>query len=317
VGAAGTLRVNVLEQCQLRCAYCLPGAVKPFTPNPARLRVDEYRRLAAAFGAHGLRKVRFTGGEPLLHPELEGVIAAFRAGLPQATLAVTTNGLLLPSRLEALARAGLDAATVHIDSLRPDRYRQSMGDGDLEVALQAVAMARARLARVKLNCVVQKGLNDDELWSFLALSRRLDVEVRFIELMNTGSATHYTRGAFVSGARMLALLAEREPIAPLRRRHEADPAALYRTGSGITFGVIASDTAPFCGACDRLRLTPDGRLRGCLYEAGGTSLRDALRGGATDAALEALVGATVHTKRSFHPASTPGLTPFSMSEAGG
>lgn len=314
---AGTLRVNVLEQCQLRCAYCLPGTVRPFTPGPERLTVEEYRTLAAALSGVGLRKVRFTGGEPLLHPHLTGIVGAFREALPDATLAVTTNGLRLGEKLDALIAAGLSGATVHLDSLRPERYRALMGDGDVGVALEAVRLARSRLPRVKVNCVVQRGRNEDELWDFLELSTRLGVEVRFIELMNTGSAVLYTRKAFVSGADIVARIAEREPVTPIARRHPADPAALFRTASGVTFGVIASDTAPFCSDCDRLRLTPDGRLRGCLYEAVGLSLKAPLRAGASRAQLAALVAQAVAGKRSHHPSTELERAAFSMSEAGG
>jgi cyclic pyranopterin phosphate synthase len=316
MGKAGTLRVNLLEQCQLRCGYCLPGTVKPFTSPRHRLSVAEYSRIATCFQGLGLRKVRFTGGEPLLHPHLPGIVAAFRAALPQVRLAVTTNGLRLGARLDELVDAGLQGATVHLDSLRPARYRELMGEGDPAAALAAVVKARARLETVKLNCVVQRDRNVDELWHFLELSRELGVEVRFIELMNTGSAVLYTRKAFVSGAEIVRHVARHEPVAPLPRRHPADPSALYRTASGITFGVIASDTAPFCSDCDRLRLTPDGRLRGCLYEAGGLPLAEALRG-ANTAVGTALVAQALRSKRSHHPSALAPRVPFSMSEAGG
>ncbi|MCU0696817.1 MAG: radical SAM protein [Myxococcaceae bacterium] len=312
----GTLRVNLLEQCQLRCQYCLPGTLKPFTSARHRLSVTDYARIATCFRGLGLRKVRFTGGEPLLHPQLTEIVAAFRDALPEVRLAVTTNGLRLAERLDELIAAGLRGATVHLDSLDAGRYRELMGEGDPARALEAVVQARGRLDTVKINCVVQRDRNVDELWSFLELSRELGTEVRFIELMNTGSAVVYTRKAFVSGAEIIRRLSEREPVTHLPRRHPADPSALYRTASGITFGVIASDTAPFCSDCDRLRLTPDGRLRGCLYEAGGLPLADVLRH-ATNAAGAALVTQALRIKRSHHPLTLVERVPFSMSEAGG
>ena len=313
----GTLRVSLLEQCQLRCDYCRPGAVRPFTPNASRLTVDEYSRLARAFSGLGVRTVRFTGGEPLLHPEVERIVRAFHDALPQAALAVTTNGLHLLAKLDAMVDAGLTGATVHLDSLQPERARALMGETDVQVALEAVSRAHSRLPVVKVNCVVQRGRNEDELWDFLEHFSRLGVEVRFIELMNTGSAVLSTRKAFVSGADIIARIAERGPVSSLTRRNAADPAALFRTHTGITFGVIASDTAPFCDACDRLRLSPDGRLRGCLYEAGGVDLRGPLRDGASDDVLAALVRATHAAKTSHHPSrALPGHA-FSMSEVGG
>jgi cyclic pyranopterin phosphate synthase len=314
---AGTLRVNLLEQCQLACAYCRPGAVRGFTPNGARLTVDEYARLAVALGGLGLRKVRFTGGEPLLHPHVDEVVAAFHRALPGVALAVTTNGLRLPEKLDALVAAGLSGATVHLDSLRRERASALMGDTDVLAILEAVALVRRRLTTVKVNCVVQRGRNDDEAWDFLETFGRLGVEVRFIELMNTGSAVAYTREAFVSGAAIVARIAERGPVTALPRRHAADPAALFRTHTGLTFGVIASDTAPFCGDCDRLRLSPDGRLRGCLYEPGGVDLRGPLRQGASAAALADLVAATAAAKASHHPSRVEPGRAFSMSEVGG
>lgn len=318
--AAGTLRVNLLEQCQLACAYCRPGAVRPFTPNDARLTVDEYGLLARAFAGLGVKKVRFTGGEPLLHPDVERIVHVFHQALPGAALAVTTNGLELLPKLEALVAAGLSGATVHLDSLRPGRARELMGGGagvDVGRALAAVEQARGRLATVKVNCVVQRGRNEDELWDFLEHFAPLGVEVRFIELMNTGSAVPYTREAFVSGADIVARVAARGPVSSIPRRSPADPAALFRTHTGVVFGVIASDTAPFCEACDRLRLSPSGRLRGCLYESEGLDLRALIRGGASPDALSSVVRAGLTAKVSHHPRSTLAGVPFSMSEVGG
>ncbi|MFZ9889182.1 MAG: radical SAM protein, partial [Myxococcota bacterium] len=185
---AYSLRVSLLEQCQLRCGYCLPGAVQPYTTSAARLRPADYAVLARAFAEVGVDKVRFTGGEPLLREDIVDVVIAFKAGLPAAQLALTTNGLRLPLYAEALAQAGLSRVTVHLDTLRVDRYPVLMGRGDPADVLAQAERAVALFAEVKLNVVVQRGLNDDELLDFLALSRRTGIEVRFIELMDTGSA---------------------------------------------------------------------------------------------------------------------------------
>ncbi len=316
MGAVGTLRVSVLEQCQLGCLYCRPGTVRPFTAGVDRLSLDDYARIANALAGR-VRKVRFTGGEPLLHPEIDGLVATFHRALPEAKLAVTTNGLLLESKLPALVAAGLTGATVHLDSLRPERAQALMGATDLSTVLGAVDAARQVLPTVKVNCVVQKDRNDDEPWDFLEFFAERQVEVRFIELMNTGSAVLYTRRAFVSGQAIVARIAERGPVTPLPRRHPADPAALFRTHTGITFGVIASDTSPFCSECDRLRLSPSGQLRGCLYEVGGVDVRSPLRAGCSDAQLTALVTRAIDGKRSHHPTQLPLGRPFSMSEVGG
>ncbi|MBK7859812.1 MAG: radical SAM protein [Archangiaceae bacterium] len=308
-----TLRLNLLEQCQYRCGYCRPQALRAATPNSAWLTPAEYARLGVLFHAAGVEKVRLTGGEPLLRDDVEEIVRALKRGCPSFTVALTTNGQRLGARLEGLARAGLDRATVHVDSLRAERYRALMGDGDVAEVLAGLEAAHALLGRAKLNVVVQRGGNEDELLDFLAYSRVTGVEVRFIELMNTGSARDYVREAFVPGAEIL----ERAgAVARVPRRSPSDPAALYRTADGLVFGLIASDTQPFCAHCNRLRLMPDGRLAGCLYQGAAAPLGAALRAGATDAELAAIVAAAVRGKRSFHP-STERRAAFSMSEAGG
>jgi cyclic pyranopterin phosphate synthase len=256
--------------------------------------------------------VRFTGGEPLLRDDLAEVVAAFRRGLPQVPLAVTTNGAMLPAQLSTLVRAGLTSATVHLDSLWPDRYRALMGGGELSFALRGVAVAKERLGQVKVNVVVQRGRNDDELEDFLEWSAREAVEVRFIELMNTGSATDYTRAHFVPGAEVVQKL----KAEPLPRRSPQDPAALYRA-RGVTFGVIASDTAPFCSACNRLRLSPAGVLRGCLYAPGGFDLGALLRRDAEVRELRSALRLALAAKRSHHPSQPLEREPFSMAAVGG
>ncbi len=309
-----TLRLNLLEQCQYRCGYCLPGSLAAPTRSSRWLSAADYGRLGRLFAAMGVEKVRLTGGEPLLRDDVEDIVAALRGAMPAATIALTTNGRRLGERLQGLARAGLDRATVHVDSLVPERYRALMGDGDVGEVIGTLVRAHALLGGAKLNVVVQRGQNDDELLDFLALGRSTGVEVRFIELMNTGSARDYVRRAFVSGKEILSRLG---PVAPLPRRRPADPAALYCTREGQVFGLIASDTQPFCGQCNRLRLMPDGRLTGCLYQRDAVGLGDALKQGESDAELFSLVSAAMAAKRSHHPSAEPAARPFSMSEAGG
>lgn len=310
------LRVSLTDRCQYRCPYCKPGSVAPYLAATERLQASDYRALAPAFAALNVPKVRFTGGEPLLRDDLPEVVSAFREALG-CKLALTTNGVLLPARLGALQAAGLHGATIHIDSLDGERYRALMGEGSVDQALEAVCAAKEALAEVKINVVVQRGRNDDELAAFLELSRRLDVQVRFIELMNTGSAVGYTRQVFFSGREIVARVASLAGATPLARRNAADPAALYRTADGLTFGVIASDTESFCAHCDRLRLSASGLLRGCLYQSGGVDLVPALRRGDPEA-LRAAIAQAAREKQSFHP-GVPGKRrlPFSMAEAGG
>lgn len=309
-GAGVTLRVSVLSSCQLRCAYCVPPAGAP--DRAGWLGPEEHRAIARAIGAR-LAKVRFTGGEPLLRTALPDLVRAYAEERPGVPLALTTNGVRLPDRLPALRAAGLRAATVHVDSLRPERYRALMGEADLAEVLSAVRLAREALDLVKVNVVVQRGRNDDEIPDFLDWSRREGIEVRFIELMDTGSAPAFTRAAFFSGAEILARARAARGASPVPRLHPSDPAALHATDDGLVFGVIASDTEPFCGACTRVRLSAEGRLRGCLYEPGGADLRGALREGR----LEEVLGRVLSGKRSHHPSLPAPRSPFSMAQTGG
>jgi cyclic pyranopterin phosphate synthase len=307
-----SLRVSVLEHCTLSCSYCKPGSVTAPSEKARWLSPSSYLRLARLFRSRGVVKVHVTGGEPLVRPDVTSIVAAFKEAMPNADLALTTNGLRLGPLVGELVRAGLRRATVHLDTLRADRYPALMGDGSPGAVLSAVEHARGALA-IKMNVVVQKGRNDDELEDFLALSRRLAIEVRFIELMNTGSADEYTRAAFVAGRDIVASLG----AVPMRRRHASDPASLYLSRDGVVFGVIASDTEPFCGDCDRLRLTADGRLRGCLYQDGGIPLGAALASGASDETLAALLDTGLDDKRSWHPLIAKHRVPFSMADVGG
>jgi cyclic pyranopterin phosphate synthase len=188
-----------------------------------------------------------------------------------------------------------------------------MGADSPSRILDVARAAKQKVEQVKLNCVIQRGKNDDEIGDFLALSAREGFEVRFIELMNTGSAVEYTREVFIAGREIVA----RAGGTPLPRRHPSDPAALYRSADGVVFGVIASDTEPFCSQCDRLRLTADGRLRGCLYQPNGIPLGAALKAGASREAIEALIDSGLDDKRSYHPLTAPSRVAFSMADVGG
>ena len=314
-----SLRVSVLEQCQLDCGYCRPGAVMTPTETARWLRPDEHARLAALFFSRGVQKVRFTGGEPTLRNDLVDVVATWsRLRVPGAVLALTTNGLRAAPLLPALKDAGLDALTVHLDTLRADRVSALMGAGaDVDVVWNTVEVARRLGLAVKWNVVVQKGRNDDELAAMIDQSTQRGVEVRFIELMNTGSARGYVKEVFMSGREIVEVVGRARGAQALPRRHASDPATLLQTNDGVVFGVIASDTEPFCADCDRLRLSADGRVRGCLYQPGGLPLGAALRAGASDAALLTLLDSAIDGKRSHHPLVPAPRLPFSMADLGG
>lgn len=317
-----SLRVSVLEQCQLDCRYCRPGSTTSPTEKARWLRADEHRRLAPIFLRRGVKKVRFTGGEPTLRTDLVDVVAAWRAADADLPLALTTNGLRLIPLVPALKAAGLHSVTIHIDTLRRNRIVDLMGEGaDVDVVLAASAAAQEAGLAVKWNAVVQRGRNDDETGAMLRQAKQLGVEVRFIELMNTGSAQGYVKETFISGKEILATVAAAGlSVKPMPRRHHSDPAALFTATEGdktMVFGVIASDTEPFCADCDRLRLSADGRVRGCLYQPGGLPLGAALRAGTDDNGVLALLDSALDDKRSHHPLATQARVPFSMADVGG
>jgi GTP 3',8-cyclase len=313
------LRVSLLEQCQYRCPYCLPGAVNRYTPRADWLSIGEHARLAPFFAQRGVEQVRFTGGEPLLREEAGEIIKVWRDGLPNAKLALTTNGQLLPYWFDRLRRAGLDRLTIHIDSLEPASYARLMGEGAAPADILSTAKEAKRFfSEVKMNVVAQKGENDHEFVSFLEMSAALSIQVRFIELMNTGSAGDYVKNTFMAGQEIINTIEKHSPVERVGRAHPSDPAALFRmTKTNVVFGVIASDTEPFCEACDRLRLTAQGKLRGCLYEAGGVPLGTVLRASARDEVIDAMIDSALTEKRSHHPLASPHRVPFSMADVGG
>ena len=287
-----SLRISVTDRCNMRCRYCMPEDDYVWLPRESILTFEEIARLAGAFAGLGADKVRLTGGEPLLRQDLVTLVALLHSDRRLADLALTTNGLLLASQAEPLRRAGLGRVTVSLDTLRPERlaaFSRTVHHADV---LAGIAAARdAGFENVKINTVVIRGFNDDEVVDLVAFARTEGVEIRFIEYMDVGGATRWSRDQVVSQLEMLDLLARRYgPIEPVRGPGRASaPAARFRLADGTTFGIIASVTAPFCGACDRSRLTADGTWFRCLYAEHGIDLRDRLRSGATDEELTALI----------------------------
>ena len=285
-----SLRLSVTDRCNLRCRYCMPEDDYVWLPRAAILTFEELERLVRIFAGLGVHKVRLTGGEPLLRHDLPTLVRLI-AGHPEVTdLAMTTNGLLLAKHAADLRAAGLRRVTVSLDTLRPERmlaFAKSARHADV---LEGIAAARAAgFATLKLNTVVIRGFNDDELADLIEFARSRDAEVRFIEYMDVGGATRWTMDQVVSQREILEVLGRRYgPIEPLSDDARA-PAERFRLPDGATFGIIASTTAPFCRTCDRSRLTADGTWLLCLYAAQGVDLREPLRGGATDDELATLI----------------------------
>ena len=286
----GSLRVSVTDRCNLRCRYCMPEQDYVWLPKESILTFEEIARVARLFASLGARKVRLTGGEPLLRHDLPTLVAMLSA-LDLSDLAMTTNGLLLAKQADALHRAGLRRVTVSLDTLRPERMRElARSDRHADVVAGIAAARAAGFARVKLNTVVIRGVNDDELGDLIEFARGQGAEVRFIEYMDVGGATGWSAEQVVSQREMLERLAERYgPIATVEGDHPSAPAERFRLPDGTTFGIIASTTAPFCRSCDRSRLTADGTWFLCLYAERGIDLREPLRSGASDEELRQVI----------------------------
>ncbi len=284
------LRLSVTDRCNLRCAYCMPETNYTWLPREDLLHFEEIGRLVDVFTGLGVDKVRLTGGEPLVRRDLPELVRILAGKAALKDIAMTSNGVLLAEHAAALKSAGLHRVTVSLDTLDAERFRRLTRFDDLPRVLAGIdAAAAAGFGSLKIDSVVIRGVNDDELGPLLERGRRWGAEVRFIEYMDVGGATQWSRERVVSRAEILAALAERYgPIAPLPGQGSA-PAERFRLADGLAFGIIASTTAPFCRACDRSRLTADGHWYLCLYATRGLDLRGPLRAGASEEALREIL----------------------------
>ncbi|MCU0862452.1 MAG: GTP 3',8-cyclase MoaA [Planctomycetes bacterium] len=280
------LRLSVTDRCNLRCQYCMPEEEYVWLPKSNVLTFEETMRLVDIFVTLGVDKVRLTGGEPLLRAELPVLVRMLAQRPALRDLAMTSNGVLLREHARALREAGLHRLTVSLDTLDAETFKMLSRRPDHHRVLDGIQAAReAGFEELKIDTVVIAGVNDGELAALLGYARSVGAELRFIEYMDVGGATHWRLDRVVSRARMLELLAASHgPITELPRTDSA-PAERFRLGDGTTFGIISSVTQPFCATCDRARLTADGMWYTCLYATTGTDLRALLRGGASDAVI--------------------------------
>jgi len=286
----GDLRVSVTDRCNFRCRYCMPrerfGKEHAFLPRAELLTFEELSRVVGLLQG-SLRKVRLTGGEPLLRKDLAELVRML-AESSRVSLALTTNGVLLPQFAEPLARAGLARLTVSLDALDPAVFA-AITDAGYSVAdvLSGIdAAADAGFKRLKINCVVRRGLNESEIVPLARHFHGSGHVLRFIEYMDVGSTNGWRPEHVVSAAEIVERIDRELPLEPLERSQPSDVAARYRyRDGGGELGVIASMTKPFCGDCSRLRLSADGQLFTCLFAAVGTDLRGPLRAGASDEEL--------------------------------
>ncbi|MGH7594325.1 MAG: GTP 3',8-cyclase MoaA [Gemmatimonadales bacterium] len=288
----GSVRVSVTDRCNMRCRYCMPEEEYLWLPRDSLLSFEEISRVVGVVARLGAGKIRLTGGEPLLRRNLDQLVAMIRPVAGVREVALTTNALLLAAMAKPLRDSGLDRITVSLDTLQPQRmaaFARSTHHAGVVAGIDA-ALA-AGFGGVKLNTVVVRGFNDDEIADIAEFARLRGIEPRYIEYMDVGGATRWTPDAVVPRSEIVAALERRYgPAEPMSRGDNPHaPAERFRFADGMIVGIVASTTAPFCRDCDRARITADGTLFLCLYADRGIDLRDPMRHGVTDIELAALV----------------------------
>jgi cyclic pyranopterin phosphate synthase len=321
------LRISVTDRCNFRCTYCMPKEVYgrdwQFLPREALLSYEEIERLARVFASLGVRKLRLTGGEPLVRRHLDRLVRMLEP-IPGVELALTTNGSLLPQQARALRDAGLDRITVSLDSLDDEVFR-AMNDVDFPVARVLAGIEAAQAAgfdRLKLNMVVRRGVNEDSIVPMARFARDAGHVLRFIEYMDVGHTNGWRLDEVVPAAEIVQLLDAEWPLEPVDANYRGEVAKRYRyRDGGGEVGLIASVTQPFCGDCTRARLSADGKLYTCLFAVRGQDLRAVLRGGASDEELREAVASLwrMRTDRysELRTAATSALPKVEMSYIGG
>ena len=306
---ATDLRVSLTDRCNLRCAYCMPPEGLDWLPAPQVLTGEEIVRLIRiGVTSLGIREVRFTGGEPLLRRDLESIIARTAALTPRPDISLTTNGIGLARRAVALREAGLDRINVSLDTLRPEVFRKLARRDRLPDVLDALsAAAAAGLTPVKVNAVLMRDLNEDEAPGLLRYCLEHGYELRFIEQMPLDAQHGWKRTDMVTAEEIFDSLSRAFALSEDSERvRGAAPAETFLVDGGpARVGVIASVTRPFCGACDRVRLTADGQIRNCLFARSESDLRALLRSGASDADIAARWRAAVASKLPGHGINDP------------
>ncbi len=287
------LRISVTDRCNFRCTYCMPLDEYEWLEKKEILSFEEITRLTNLFVHLGVEKIRLTGGEPLARRDLDKLVAKLSALPGPPDLCLTTNGSLLAEKVAALKAAGLRRINVSLDSLKPDRFRRITKRGDLAKVLEGLFAAQSHgLQPIKINAVIERGVNDDEILDLVAFAREHGFAIRFIEYMDVGNANNWKSERMVSKKEILETINARFPLRKLGREKGSAPSVDYQflDGSG-DIGVIASVTEPFCSTCTRARLTADGRLVTCLFSQQGYDLKTLMRSGATDAELLEVISA--------------------------
>jgi cyclic pyranopterin phosphate synthase len=276
------------------------------------LSYEEIEDVCKIFVSMGIEKIRLTGGEPMMRRDIETIIQKLNALRPVGLqdLALTTNGYFLPDRAESLKRAGLDRITISLDSLKRDVFKQMTGVDVLDRVLAGIAAAKqAGLEPIKINAVIVRGHNEDEVADFAAFAREHDVKMRFIEFMPLDSGHEWDRSQVVSGREIRERISERFPLEPMTVKRGSETSARYKFADGANgeIGIIAPVTEAFCGACSRIRLTADGQIRTCLFSTVEHSLRDVIRSGASEDEIREFIESVVLKKEPRHFINDPGF----------
>ncbi len=304
------LRISVTDRCNFRCVYCRSADPENYRDHDEILSWPELDRLARIFLSLGIRKIRITGGEPLVREGVEDYIARLHA-LGVEDLSMTTNGHLLAERCDRLLAAGLRRVNISLDSLDPGKFERITRTKSFSTVMHSIdAAQKSRLAPAKVNAVLVRGLNDDEVESFASFARERGVIMRFIEFMPLDADRHWTRDLVVPAAEIYQRIHARWPL--VRIPHErSETARKYRFADGAPgeIGLIAPVTQPFCGHCSRIRLTADGKLRTCLFSKDDHDLRFLLRDGASDDEIRDFICANVMEKEEGHRINEPGFVP--------
>jgi cyclic pyranopterin phosphate synthase len=309
------LRVSLTDRCNFRCFYCLPHGEPPIAPKEQMLSYEEIEYICDIFVSLGIEKIRLTGGEPMMRRDIETIIrklSRLKNSEPNrlVDLALTTNGYFLPDRAQSLKDAGLDRITISLDSLKRDVFKRMTGVDVLDRVLAGIAAAKAAsLEPIKINAVIVRGHNEDEVADFAAFAREYDVKMRFIEFMPLDSGHEWSRSDVVSGKEIRERISERFPLVKLAVNRGSETSARYRFADGAPgeIGIIAPVSEPFCGACSRIRLTADGQIRTCLFSTVEHSLRDVVRSGATRGEIVEYIESVVLKKEPRHFINDPGF----------
>lgn len=295
------LRISITDKCNLRCIYCMPpDGIAPVRHTDI-LSYEEIVRVATVAARLGVRKIRLTGGEPLVRKDIAFLVASLRAIPGIEDLSLTTNGTLLGQHANTLADAGLGRVNVSIDSFRPDRYREITRGGDLEAVRRGVQAAeQAGLKPLKINMVPMRGVNEDEIHDFARMTVDTERHVRFIECMPVGSIDFWDPGKYVTTDEIRRIIETLGPLSPVRARKNG-PSKYYRIkGAKGVLGFISALSHHYCGDCNRLRLTADGKLRPCLFSETEIDIRSAMRAGAADDEIERLLRLSIEVKPKGH-----------------